>query len=251
MGLVKLSAEQTTVRIHSVNTGALVEALVETPGGQVSYDGDTTICGIPGTSAPVQLGFEKIVGSQTNKLFPTGSKTNTLLNTRASCLDVVVPMVITRASDFGIDGNEDQYMLNNNQNLLERIESIRLAAAQLMGLGDRSQSVIPKFGLRVKPKHGGSASVRYFTPWKCHPALAVTSSLCISACLLIPDTIAHGLVQLETRTPTTVNLEHLLGSIDVRLDYEILENNFHLHRAAVLRTTRLLFSGLVAVPGTV
>jgi 2-methylaconitate cis-trans-isomerase PrpF len=30
-----------------VNTGATVEAVVETPGGQVRYEGDTAIAGVP------------------------------------------------------------------------------------------------------------------------------------------------------------------------------------------------------------
>ena len=53
-GLVKAQDGETTVRIFNVNTNAIVHAAVKTPGGQVIYDGDTAIDGVPGT-APIKL----------------------------------------------------------------------------------------------------------------------------------------------------------------------------------------------------
>lgn len=47
MGLVEPTGERTKVRIRSVNTEARIEALVETPGGRVRYDGDAAIDGVP------------------------------------------------------------------------------------------------------------------------------------------------------------------------------------------------------------
>src|SRR3546814_5152903 len=38
----------------------------------VSYDGDTAIDGVPGTSAPVQMNFMDVAGSTCGKLLPTG-----------------------------------------------------------------------------------------------------------------------------------------------------------------------------------
>ena len=51
MGLVQASKDVTAIRIRAVNTGALVEVEVQTPGGAVRYDGDMTIDGVPGTAA--------------------------------------------------------------------------------------------------------------------------------------------------------------------------------------------------------
>ncbi|MFN3614944.1 MAG: PrpF domain-containing protein, partial [Rubrimonas sp.] len=62
MGLVKPTGDETRIRIRAVNTGARVEALVRTPGGQVEYEGDTAIDGAPGTAAPVFLNFMDTVG---------------------------------------------------------------------------------------------------------------------------------------------------------------------------------------------
>src|ERR1700752_312364 len=62
-GLVKPARDETRVRIYMVNTKSLCTATVKTPGGEVSYDGETRIAGVPGTSAPILLDFENIAGS--------------------------------------------------------------------------------------------------------------------------------------------------------------------------------------------
>lgn len=56
-GLVAVSGVSTTVRIRLVNTGARAVETVRTPNGQVSYDGDQKIAGVPGSAAPVQVTF--------------------------------------------------------------------------------------------------------------------------------------------------------------------------------------------------
>ena len=57
MGLLNATGDITEVKIRSVNTGARVLAKVQTPGGNVHYDGDVAIDGVPGTAAPVELNF--------------------------------------------------------------------------------------------------------------------------------------------------------------------------------------------------
>ena len=72
MGLVPITGDETRVRIRGVNTGALVEAIVQTPDGAVRYDGDLAIDGVPGTAAPIALNFMEVVGSRTGAMLPTG-----------------------------------------------------------------------------------------------------------------------------------------------------------------------------------
>ncbi|TMG73973.1 MAG: 4-oxalomesaconate tautomerase, partial [Betaproteobacteria bacterium] len=45
-GLVRAGNTSTTVRIFNVNTQTLVEAVIQTPGGQVEYAGETRIDGV-------------------------------------------------------------------------------------------------------------------------------------------------------------------------------------------------------------
>jgi RecG-like helicase len=46
-GLVKANNDQTKIIIRDVNTGMKIEEIVQTPGGEVSYDGDFKIDGVP------------------------------------------------------------------------------------------------------------------------------------------------------------------------------------------------------------
>ena len=50
-GLVKAQDPVTTLRILNRNTGKAVEAIVQTPAGNVTYDGQASIDGVPGTGA--------------------------------------------------------------------------------------------------------------------------------------------------------------------------------------------------------
>ena len=56
-GLLEPKRNLTEVRIHIVNTANLAIAQVQTPGGEVNYEGEARIDGVPGTAAPVLLDF--------------------------------------------------------------------------------------------------------------------------------------------------------------------------------------------------
>ena len=88
MGLVKPSGDTTEVRIRAVNTNSRTIAVVQTPGGAVTYAGETQIDGVPGSAAPVELSFLEVAGSLTGKLLPTGN----LIEVFVQChYDAVIP----------------------------------------------------------------------------------------------------------------------------------------------------------------
>src|SRR5262245_562097 len=62
-GLVSAHPDTTPVRIRMVNSGSLVEAVVQTPNGAVEYEGDWAIDGVPGTAAPILINFLDVAGS--------------------------------------------------------------------------------------------------------------------------------------------------------------------------------------------
>ncbi len=248
MGLVPVTGDVTRVRIRAVNTGALVEAEVQTPGGHVVYDGDTAIDGVPGSAAPIPLNFMEVVGSRTGKLFPTGQPIDVIDGIEVSCVDVAMPMMIARASDLGITGYESQTELDENTALFARIEALRLEAGKRMGFGDVTKSVVPKVGLIASPALGGDMAARYFMPWTTHPTLAVTGSQCLAACALAPGTVAEGLIDPPTASPATFRIEHPMGLMDVRVQFENGPEGFDFVSAGVTRTARLLARGDVMIP---
>lgn len=248
MGLVQASDPETRVRIRAVNTGALVEAVVQTPGGKVTYQGDVAIDGVSGTAAPVALNFLDVVGSKTGAMFPTGNRIDVIDGIRVSCVDVAMPMMIARAGDFGLTGHEDRATLEENKALFARMEEIRLRAGELMGLGDVREAVTPKIGLIAPARAGGHFAVRYFMPWSTHPTVAVTGSQCLAACALAPGTVAEGVASPIPSAPATVKIEHPLGTLDVVVDYARDGDMLDFKSAGLVRTARLIARGEVLIP---
>ncbi|CUH41195.1 4-oxalomesaconate tautomerase [Ruegeria atlantica] len=250
MGLLQPNGDETEIRIRAVNTGARVVAKVQTPGGELVYEGDAEIAGVPGHSAPVQLSFMGVVGSATGSFLPTGNLRDAVQGIELTCMDVAMPMAIARASDFGLTGYESAEELNANRAFFDRMEAVRIEAGELMGMGDVSKSVTPKFGLMAPAREGGTLAVRYFMPWKTHPTMAVTGAQCIASCALTPGTVADELLDRPGLSPAEVVLEHASGKIDVLVDFSN-DQEFNVNSAGLVRTARKLADGHVYVPESV
>ena len=249
LGIVPATDKVTRVRIHSVNTGAKVEALIQTPRGSVVYEGNAAIDGVPGTAAPIYLNFMDVVGSATGALLPTGKLTDEIDGVTVTCMDVAMPIVIARADAFGLSGFETAEELDVNRAFFERMEPIRRKAGLLMGMGDVANSVVPKFAILAPPRQGGAVTARYFMPLNCHPTMAVTGAQCLASCVLTPGTVAEGLTAIPEGIPALVKIEHPSGAIEVTVDYEDNSEGFALKSAGIMRTARLLARGEVLVPG--
>lgn len=250
MGLVTPQDTSTEVRIRAVNTGARVATQVRTDRTGVIYEGAAKIDGVPGTAAPIDLMFHDVVGGATGTMFPTGNRVDVIDGVEVSCLDVAMPMVIARASSFGLTAQETAQELDTNRGFFQKMEAIRIKAGQLMGMGDVSKSVTPKFGLLGPAQNGGTAAVRYFMPWSTHPTLAVTGSQCLGACLLCPDTVAAGLLPPNPASPARLTLEHPSGTMDVTITHATDDGAFTLQSAGLVRTARKLAAGDVFVPAS-
>lgn len=250
-GLVPARHPETTVRIFNVNTEALVESIVQTPGGHVTYDGDAAIDGVPGTAAPVKLNFKSAIGSVTGKLLPTGRALDVIDGIDVSCVDVAMPMVLMRAEQLGKSGHESAAELDADRALFGRMEAIRCKAGELMGMGDVSRLVVPKIGLLSKPSNGGTIASRYFVPYSCHKAHAVTGTVCVASACAIPGTVATQLVSLPPAPQGIIKIEHPSGMIAIDLDVELDKASPIMRRAALIRTARRVFEGYVHVPAAV
>lgn len=248
-GLVQAQSGVTQVRIRNLNTGTFICADVCTPNGEVTYEGDTAIDGVPGTAAPVGLTFLDAAGSKTGKLFPTGATVDWLGDVPVTCIDMAMPMMLVEASQMGKTGNESPAELDADKDFLRKLETLRLRAGLLMGLGDVTDKVIPKPVLVAPPQAGGTLQVRYFMPHNCHKALAITGSIGLAtACVTDGTVLERMLGQRHQKRLTTVKIEHPSGAIEVSLSY--VGHDAGTVRASVVRTARRLFSGTVHVPTT-
>ncbi len=251
MGLIAGDEVETKVNIRAVNTGAKVTAIVQTPDRVVSYEGAAQIDGVPGTSAPVALQFMETVGGMTGSFLPTGNLVDTIDGIEVTCMDVAMPMVIAKATSFGLTGYESAAELDDNTEFYGQMEAIRLKAGEFMGMGDVSKSVAPKFGLLAPARDGGTITTRYFMPWNCHPTMAVTGAQCLASCVLTPGTVAEGLAIRPNETPAKITLEHASGVIDVVVDFENTLGGFVVNSAGLVRTARKIAAGKVFVPVSV
>jgi len=239
---------ETTVRIFNVNTQSLVDSIVQSPGGQVTYSGDAAIDGVPGTAAPIKLNFKSAIGSVTKKMLPTGKPSDVIDGVEVSCVDIAMPVVLMRAEDFGKTGHETAVELDADRELLSRMEAIRRKAGALMGMGDVSKRVVPKMALLSSPRKGGAIASRFFVPETCHKSHPVTGTVCISAACAISGTVASQIAPLPTSPQGMIRIEHPSGMIVIDLDVDLAGGRQELRRAALVRTARRIFEGHVYVP---
>jgi 2-methylaconitate cis-trans-isomerase PrpF len=247
-GLVPARDGETPVRIFNVNTQSLVEAIVKTPGGEVTYEGAVAIDGVPGTAAPVGINFKSAIGSVTRKLLPTGNPLDVIDGIEVSCVDVAMPVVLMRAADLGKTGYESPNELDADKALFARMEAIRIRAGALMGMGDVSQSVVPKVSLLAPPRDGGALSSRFFVPYACHKAHPVTGTVCIASATAIPGTLPEQITSRKQIPQGIIEIEHPSGKIAIDLDADFSNGKEELRRAALIRTARRIFEGCVNVP---
>ncbi|BCO26465.1 hypothetical protein MIZ03_1348 [Rhodoferax lithotrophicus] len=248
-GLIPAQDGRTTARVFNVNTGSRIDITVCTPGGQVTYEGDARIDGVAGTAAPVLLNFLDAWGAVTGQLFPTGQRIDVIDGLELTCIDAAMPLMILRATDLGLSGRERPAELDANAALLARIEVLRLQAGQRMGLGDVSNSVVPKPVLVSAGDSAHSITSRYFTPHKCHASHAVTGAIGVATAFALPGTVASGQAMAAGRHALVVL--HPAGQIDVEVTLQGAGAQASVQSAALVRTVRKIMQGVLHLPSYV
>lgn len=241
-GLVKATGDETHVRIFMVNTGQIAIATVATPNGQVSYQGDAKIDGVPGTSAALPLEFLDTAGSSCGALLPTGNSVDTINGVECTLIDNGMPVVVMRASDMGITGTESREELEANSELRTKLEAIRLQAGPLMNLGDVTEKSVPKMSMVSEATDGGALSTRTFIPHRCHASIGVLGAVSVATAAILPNSPAASVAALPEGSRKTLAVEHPIGEMTVVID---IDQDDQPKSAALLRTARKLFDGEV------
>lgn len=244
-GLVPITGDVTTVRVRNVNTNTFINATIQTPNGQVEYDGNATIAGVPGHAAPVGLTFLNASGTKTGKLFPTGNVIDIIDGVEVTCLDMATPVILIDAPQLNKTGYETAEQLESDSEFMQKLEHLRRQAGEMMGLCDVSKKVIPKPILVSPAIHGGTINVRYFMPHKCHGALAVTGAIAIATGCMISGTVIERYLQGRVNMQQ-IAIEHLSGKFEVALTNPTDKPEGI--QASIIRTARKLFEGKVFVP---
>lgn len=247
-GLLPAAEGETRARVFLTNSDSVCEVVVQTPGRRVQYAGSTRIDGAPGTAAPILCNYLDTAGSACGCLLPTGNLVDTLDGIRVTCLDNGMPVVLLRAADLGLTGDETPAVLNADAALKDRLESIRLQVGPRMKLGDVRAKVVPKMCLISPSRHGGVVQTRTFIPHVCHAAIGVLGAVSVATACVLPGTVADGVAVLPVNGQA-YSVEHPSGEFTVTLEIDRSGPTPEVRRAGLVRTARLLSRGEVLIPG--
>ena len=251
-GLVEAAGELTPVSIYMVNTDSKATAYIETPGGQVNYQGSARIDGVPGTHAPININFEDVAGSSCGALLPTGNIVDVVNGVEVTCIDNGMPVVCLNAEDFGISGYETPAELEANQPLRDQVEAIRLAVGERMNLGDVTNKTVPKMSLLSKAQNGGLINTRTFIPHRAHDAIGVLGAVSVATACMLKGSVAAQIAGLnEIADSLEIEVEHPTGFFTVQMEVDQSGDQIKITKSAQLRTARLLMRGDIFVPKSV
>ena len=263
--LVTVQDPVTLVRILNTNTDKIIYSYVPTPNGEITYEGDCVISGVPTPGARIELQFRNPAGSVTGKLLPTGNTKDVLDvpgvgKLEMSIVDVSNPLVFVRAEDIGMKGIELPKDIANDKAMLDRLETIRGVAAVACGfITDYRDSLksptVPKLTIVSEAQdyvtesgeeiHAGDISFtsRMMSMQKMHNSYAFTGGLCTAAAAAIEGTIVSELVPSGTRE---VSIGHAGGTLQtgVHMDEQNTDEPIILDTYGI-RTARKLMTGSV------
>jgi 4-oxalomesaconate tautomerase len=218
------------VRIRMVNTGGVALATF----GFGPNSGPNSGSGV----RTVDLEFQDTAGSVCGSLLPTGRPRDEIDGIPVTCMDNGMPVVMVAARDLGITGYESCAELEADTEFARRRETLRLSAGRLMGLGDVSDTTIPKITLIAPPREGGTLATRTFIPHRCHTSIGVLGAVTVATGASLPGSVADGIAAAPS-PDGLVRIEHPTGFFDTR----VAAGPGGATTAAVVRTARKLFAG--------
>ncbi|MES2518571.1 MAG: 4-oxalomesaconate tautomerase [Bacteroidota bacterium] len=253
-GMITANSPTTSAKINILNTGGICEVTVQTPNKEVEYAGNTKIDGVLGTASPIICNYLDTVGSTCGTLLPTGNSKDLIDAIEVTCIDNGMPLVLMRATDFGLVGNESKEELEANEILKSKIESIRLQAGYKMNLGDVTEQTIPKMCLISEAQNGGLINTRMFIPHVVHEAIGVLAAVSVATACVLPNSVCDEIVNNSRNVAACsmlnshFSIEHPSGEFTVNLEYEFQDDEIVIKKSGVIRTARLLSKGQVFIP---
>jgi 2-methylaconitate cis-trans-isomerase PrpF len=248
-----------TLDIRNTNTGVTAAARMT-----FSDDGladEAAIPGVDGAWPAVDLFLNNPVGAKTGKLLPTGNPVDRVDGIDVSCVDVAVPMVIARASDFGRDVNDPIESFDADTPLMAGLRTVWTAAGLKMGLKRRDgtpmtadeiadSETVPKVCLVGAPAGQGNIAARYFTPQAGHRSMAVSGGCCLAAAALVPGTVAEQVAQRvkplgATFAEVEIGIENPAGVLDAAIEARLVDGRIEIAKAAYKRSAQILLVGSV------
>lgn len=252
--LVPYTEGETVVRIHNTNTKKIIVAHVPVADGEAAVVGDFALPGVAGLGARIVLDFLDPGGARTGTLLPTGKPLEVVAGVPASLVDATNPMVFVRAKDLGLSGTETPSVMDADRALAARLEGIRVAAAETMGIPGSAATpkvavVAPPAAFRALDGTAYTADqadvvARVISMGNCHRAFALTAAMCVAVAARIDGTVVS-----ECAGPRggDLRLGHPSGVLPIAAAVHDKDGRPWAERVTVYRTARRLMEGYVRV----
>ncbi len=185
------------------------------------------------SDAGVDMRFLTPGGEKCGSLFPAGRRC-WIDGVEVSLIDVANPLVITRAADVGVDTSLGMATLNQDAELLGRLERLRVAAGHAMGLAP--STVIPRVAMVAPAEEGCDLRAVMTSVGRIHHALPGTGILALAGAVALGGTVIDDVLD---HRPETITLRHFKGDVKVTARAE----GESLRWVALPRTARVLLSG--------
>lgn len=256
-----------TVRIWQKNISKTIIAQVPIVNGQVQETGDFELDGVTFPAAEVPVEFIEPV-DPSEAMFPSGNCVDELevpnIGTfKVTMINAGIPTIFLKASDIGYTGTELQDAINNDEQALERFETIRAYGALKMGLiNDLSEAKArqhtPKIAFVSEAKDYVTSSnkainaadidlhVRALSMGKLHHAMMGTAAVAIASAAAIPGTLVNEMAGGGERQ--SVVFGHPSGTLKVGAVASCHLNNWIVDKAIMSRSARILMEGWVRIP---
>jgi 2-methylaconitate cis-trans-isomerase PrpF len=243
------------VRIHNTNTRKLILAHVPVVDGEAAVEGDFDLPGVTGRGARIALDFVDPGGAGTGRLLPSGNARDVIADVEASLIDATNPLVFVRARDLGLTGGESPQALDADRALCERLETIRVEAAKMMGIPGSAAN--PKIAVVAPPMTYASLDgttideaavdvvARVISMGNAHRAFALTSAMCLAVAAEIDGSIVH---EAARHPHGDIRLGHASGVLPIAAAVREKNGEPWAERVTVYRTARRLMEGAVRVP---
>lgn len=268
-GLVEAVEPVTTIRIRNTNTGQIIEARVRVEQGHAMVHGDEQIFGVPGTGSRIDMKIFGAGGATTGKLFPTGNRRDVFeipgwKNIEVTVIDASTAAVLVRAEDLGLKGTE-LLELNENRELMQRLEWIRGIAAQKCGFVQRWEdarelaAAVPDVTIVAGPKTYASLDQtvicgedmdicsRTICLGLVHKAYPVTGGIATGAAAMLEGTVAYDLARKKDYAAADGDAVMRIGHPSGILEVGIEINDGDVESVSVVRTARRIMKGFVYV----
>ena len=260
------------VRIWQANIGKTIIAHVPMTDGAVQETGDFELDGVTFPAAEVQLEFMDPAADEEGaggSMFPTGNLVDELdvpgVGTfTATMINAGIPTIFVNARDIGYTGSELQDAINSDPKALSMFETIRAYGAVRMGLiGTVEEAATrqhtPKVAFVAAPAEYLSSSgkrvttadtdllVRAMSMGKLHHAMMGTAAVAIGTAAAIPGTLVNLAAGGGERS--AVRFGHPSGTLRVGAEAVLVDGEWHVKKAIMSRSARVLMEGWVRVPG--